>query len=63
MRVESGTPAVLFPTSKTLERSSASALRFPLELPAGGDMKKILLVLTLVGIGFLAWRYFSNEPV
>jgi len=26
-------------------------------------MKKILLVLTLVGIGFLAWRYFSNEPV
>jgi len=26
-------------------------------------MKKILLVLTVVGIGFLAWRYFSNEPV
>lgn len=26
-------------------------------------MKKVLLVLTLVGLGFLAWRYFSNEPV
>ena len=26
-------------------------------------MKKLLLVLTLVGLGFLAWRYFSNEPV
>ena len=27
------------------------------------SMKKFLLVLTLVGLGFLAWRYFSNEPV
>jgi hypothetical protein len=27
------------------------------------DMKKLLLVLMLLGIGFLAWRYFSNEPV
>jgi hypothetical protein len=26
-------------------------------------VKKVLLVLTLVGLGFLAWRYFSNEPV
>ena len=26
-------------------------------------MKKVMLVLTLVGLGFLAWRYFSNEPV
>jgi len=26
-------------------------------------MKKVLLLLTVVGIGFLAWRYFSNEPV
>ena len=34
-----------------------------LESRSGGEMKKILLVLTVVGIGFLAWRYFSNEPV
>jgi hypothetical protein len=27
------------------------------------NMKKLLLVLMLLGIGFLAWRYFSNEPV
>jgi hypothetical protein len=32
---------------------------FPTEV----NMKKLLLVLMLLGIGFLAWRYFSNEPV
>jgi hypothetical protein len=26
-------------------------------------VKKVLLILTVIGIGFLAWRYFSNEPI
>jgi hypothetical protein len=34
-----------------------------IDFSSGGEMKKVLLVLTLVGLGFLAWRYFSNEPV
>jgi hypothetical protein len=27
------------------------------------SMKKVLFLLSILGIGFLAWRYFSNEPV
>ncbi|MGH8958213.1 MAG: hypothetical protein ACRDVK_06015 [Acidimicrobiia bacterium] len=26
-------------------------------------MKKLLLILTVAGIAFVAWRYFSNEPI
>jgi len=26
-------------------------------------MKKVLLLVAALGLGFLAWRYFSNEPV
>jgi hypothetical protein len=26
-------------------------------------MKKLLLILTIAGIAFVAWRYFSNEPI
>lgn len=26
-------------------------------------MKKFLLILTIAGIAFVAWRYFSNEPI
>jgi len=28
-----------------------------------GAMKKVLLLVAALGLGFLAWRYFSNEPV
>jgi hypothetical protein len=32
-------------------------------LRLGSDaMKKLLLILALVGLGFLVWRYFSEEP-
>jgi hypothetical protein len=27
------------------------------------SMKKLLLILTIAGIAFVAWRYFSNEPI
>jgi len=26
-------------------------------------MKKLLLILSIAGIAFVAWRYFSNEPI
>ncbi|CAN5138511.1 hypothetical protein BH18ACT5_BH18ACT5_10500 [soil metagenome] len=26
-------------------------------------MKKLLMILTVAGIAFVAWRYFSNEPI
>ena len=28
-----------------------------------GVMKKVFLLVAALGLGFLAWRYFSNEPV
>jgi len=26
-------------------------------------VKKLLLILSIAGIAFVAWRYFSNEPI
>jgi hypothetical protein len=44
-----------------IEENRTSAPHYP----SGKEvaMKKLLLILTIAGIAFVAWRYFSNEPI
>ena len=52
------------PRSDVVSNTRSGVVGFgSIDFSSGGEMKKVLLVLTLVGLGFLAWRYFSNEPV
>lgn len=32
-------------------------------MDAGGVVKKLLLVLVVLGLGFLVWRYFSEDTI
>ncbi|HUO46187.1 MAG TPA: hypothetical protein VM470_05095 [Acidimicrobiia bacterium] len=41
----------------------ADSFNYHSKWPKVGAMKKLLLAVTVLGLGFLAWRYFSNEPI